>query len=106
MKDELSEILEEEDPPDDLKDGNHDDDFGSKQEKKPSLVQHKVCQRKKRWKNFSTNKKKKSPPATPKSCVNPMIFNEGEICLIETLRPYSLFHASRNDRGNQFYDQP
>lgn len=106
MKDELSEILEEEDPPDDLKDGNHDDDFGSKQEKKPSLVQHKVCQRKKRWKNFSTNKKKKSPPATPKSCVNPMVFTKGEISLIETRTPYSSFHASRNKGESRFHDPP
>lgn len=84
MKDELSEILEGEDPPDEIEDGNHEYDFASEQEKGPSLVEQKVSRRKKWWKNFSTNKKKKSPTATPKSCVNPMVFTKGEISLIET----------------------
>lgn len=85
----LSELLDEEEPPDGIVEEICYQDNIKDHEKIPKLVEHKTSQNKIQWKNFTTSKKKTSSLIIPKACVYPLVLSEGKICLIETLTTYS-----------------
>lgn len=75
MRDDFSRLLDDEEPPDGVADEIHHQDNREDQERTLKLIDHKTSQNKKRWKNFTTNKKKNSPLINPKACMYPLVLS-------------------------------
>lgn len=78
--DELSKLLDEKEPFDGVVEEIHHQGNIEDHERALQLVSHRTSQNKKRWKNFATIKKTKSPTTTPKSCMYPLVLSEGRFC--------------------------